>query len=323
MAHLKGQHVNLLLKRGSSYGVIASSTNCSLDINANTADAAAKDDPGNGIFDNPEFTNYLWSASNESFIVDINYLAYLLDLVINGNGEVDVQFGNDLIYSNKFAKQGRAIISSLTVDAANGDFVKLSLSLDGNGELTSLESAITVTPVSSILPKINGKALMIAMRTGTGITPAWQTIACASSHKLTVSLNLNDITDKDYNEKTVLKEVTGKSVSLSTENLIDNVGPAPTTGTGIQKLYDLITNGTPVKVAFGYYPNSIGQSIHNGTGTHDNGWGDPETTLLEGDFIVTSLSTSGANKKDATFSAEFKNKGAVTVAKPANKTSEE
>lgn len=323
MAHLKGQHVNLLLKRGISYGVIASSTNCSLDITANTADAAAKDDPGNGIFDNPEFTNYSWSASNESFIVDINYLAYLLDLVINGNGEVDMQFGNDLIYSNKFAKQGRAIISSLTVDAANGDFAKLSLSLDGNGELTSLESAITVTPVSSILPKIKGKALMIAMRTGTGVTPAWQTIACASSHKLTVSLNLNEITDKDYNDKTVLKEVTGKSVSLSTENLIGLVGTAQTTGTGIQKLYDLITNGTPVKVAFGYYPNSIGQSIHYGTGTHDDGWGDPETTLLEGDFIVTSLSTSGANKEDATFSAEFQNKGAVIVAKPVNKTSEE
>ena len=324
MAHLKGQHVNLLLKRGSSYGVIASSTNCSLDITANTADAAAKDDPGNGIFDNPEFTNYSWSASNESFIVDINYLAYLLDLVINGNGEVDMQFGNDAnYYGNKVAKQGRAIISSLTVDADNGDFAKLSLSLDGNGELTSLESPITVTPVSSILPKIKGKALMIAMRTGTGSTPAWQTIACASSHKLTVSLNLNDITDKDYNDKTVLKEVTGKSVSLSTENLIDNVGTAPTTGTGFQKLYDLITNGTPVKVAFGYYPSSIGQSIHNGTGTHANGWGDPETTLLEGDFIVTSLSTSGANKEDATFSAEFKNKGAVTVAKPVNKTSEE
>ena len=323
MAHLKGQHVNLLLKRGSSYGVIASSTNCSLDITANTADAAAKDDPGNGIFDNPEFTNYSWSASNESFIVDINYLAYLLDLVINGNGEVDMQFGNNANYGNKFAKQGRAIISSLTVDAANGDFAKLSLSLDGNGELTSLESPITVTPVSSILPKIKGKALMIAMRTGTGSTPAWQTIACASSHKLTVSLNLSDITDKDYNDKTVIKEVTGKSVSISTENLIDNVGPAPTPGTGIQKLYDLITNGTPVKVAFGYYPNSIGQSIHNGTGTHDNGWGDPETTLLEGDFIVTSLSTSGANKEDATFSAEFQNKGAVIVAKPAKGTSEE
>ena len=324
MAHLKGQHVNLLLKRGSSYGVIASSTNCSLDITANTADAAAKDDPGNGIFDNPEFTNYSWSASNESFIVDINYLAYLLDLVINGNGEVDMQFGNNANYGNKFAKQGRAIISSLTVDAANGDFAKLSLSLDGNGELTSLVSPITVTPVSSILPKIKGKALMIAMRTGAGSTPAWHTIACASSHKLTVSLNLNDITDKDYNEKTVLKEVTGKSVSLSTENLIDNVGPAaPTTGTGIQKLYDLITNGTPVKVAFGYYPSSIGQSIHNGTGTHANGWGDPETTLLEGDFIVTSLSTSGANKEDATFSAEFQNKGAVTVAKPASETSKE
>ena len=135
MAHLKGQHVNLLLKRGSSYGVIASSTNCSLDITANTADAAAKDDPGNGMFDNSEFTNYSWSASNESFIVDINYLAYLLDLVINGNGEVDMQFGNDAnYYGNKFAKQGRAIISSLTVDAANGDFAKLSLSLDGNGE---------------------------------------------------------------------------------------------------------------------------------------------------------------------------------------------
>lgn len=288
--------------------VIASSTNCSLDITANTADAAAKDDPGQGIFDNPEFTNYSWAASNESFIVNITYLAYLLNIVINGNGQVDFEFGNTHAYANNFHKLGKAIITSLTVDAANGDFAKLTLSFEGNGELTSSSDPLEVSPAASILPKIKGKALMIALKETSG----WKTIACSSSHKLTVTLSVSDVTDKDYNDKAVLKEVTGKSVSLSTENLIEDNSTKPIAGTGIQKLYELITTGTTAKMLFGYYPESIGQTIH-GKGTEEAGWGGPGTTLLEGDFLVSSLSNNGQNKEDSTFSAEFTSKGAVTV----------
>lgn len=311
MAHLKGQDVHLLIKEGASHLPVASSTSCDFNLTANTADGAAKDDPGNGMFDNPEFQNYSWSASNESFIVSIPYLAKLLNLVINGNAAVDIQFQHSNGFAGSFAKKGNAIISNLTIDAANGDFAKLSLSLDGNGELTD-GTFITVASAENV--KIKGKALMIAVKVGEN----WSTIACSSSHKLTVSCNVTDVTDKDYNDKTVLKEVTGKSIGLTTDNLIEVISSTmdKPTGVGMKDIFGYLTNGTTLEMQFGYYPASIGQSIHGTGKTAPNGWGEG-TTLVSGKFLCTSLSNNGANKEDSTFSAEFQNKGAVTVSTPA------
>lgn len=319
--HLKGQYVNLLIKTGSSYSVIAASTSCDFNIQGNTSDAAAKDDPGHGMFDNPDFQNYSWTMSNESFLVDIGFLGTLLDKVINGDATFEVQYQHSNGYGNQFAYNGKAIVSSLTVDAVNGDFVKVNISADGTGELTTA-SEIMVVPMSSALPRIKGKALMIAVNTS---GDKWKTIACAKSHKLTISLNLSDITDKDYNDKTVLKEVTGKSVSLSTENLIEIISEASNVrGYSMRELATDVMNGTTLKLKFGYYPNSIGNTIHGGSpSAHDDGWGDAETTLLTGDFLCTSFQNNGTNKEDSQFSAEFQNKGAVTVTHAVAALSEE
>ena len=321
--HLKGQNVNLLLKVKNDYKVIAGSTSCDLNITANTDDGASKSDPGEGIFDNPEFTNYSWNMSNESFLVGIEFLGMLLDKVINGDAKFDVQYQIGEGYYEQMTKKGEAFVSSLSVDATNGSYAKLTLSLEGNGTLTN---GTYVAPTLALTDKIKGKALMVSINTGSHSSATWKTIACSTSHKLSVNVALSDITDKDYGDSAVYKEVTGKSVSLTTDNLIDLISKTEKNhGASVVDIFGLITGGSTIEMEFGYYPESIGQEKHGHTGTDITGWGKSTegNVLISGSFLCTSLSQNGANKEDASFSAEFQNKGAVTVAKPAAETSEE
>lgn len=303
--HLKGQNVNLLINQGAAYVPIAASTSCDLNITANNEDAAAKDDPGNGIFDNPEFVNYSYTMSNESFVVEAEFLAMLLDKVINGDAQLDIQYQMVGASGSIFVKRGTGIVTSMTVEAPHPGFAKVNISMDGNGSLEN-GTAVNIVKPASIASRIKGKALMVAMQTAENV---WKTIACATGHRLSVTCATSDVTDKDYNDKAVLKEITSKSVTLTTDNLVENGVQA---GAGINELYNKLTTGGSVKMAFGYYPDSIGTSIH-GQAQSANGWGESDTVLLSGTFSCTSLNTSGANKEDVTFTAEFQNKGKVTV----------
>lgn len=307
MKHLRGQYVNLKINpAGGSTAVVAASTNCSIDIKANTADGSAKDDPGEGLFDNPEFINYSYSISNESFLVDISYLGILLDKVINGDATVQFSFGNNRSYGDRFGKEGVAIISNLSVESQCDSFVKVNLSLEGTGRLTDAN----VTVLSDLLkPRIKGKSLMVAIYDNS----KWRTIACSKNHKLNVNCNISDVSDKDSDDCFVTKEVTGKSVSLTTENMVATTETAnDATGMSSEQLSRLLQNGTTVNILFGYYAKSIGQSIH-GIREKTEGWGEPDSLLLRGDFMVTSLSYSGAVKDYVSYSAEFQNKGIVTA----------
>ena len=306
MAHLRGQYVNLLLKSGSSYAAIASSTNCSIDIKANTADSVTKDSPGGGDFDYPEFTNYSYSISNESFVVNPTFLWSLLEIVISGNALVDFQFGNSLRYANAFAKTGQAYISSLTIEAANNDFVKLSLSLEGNGPLSNSSA---ITPAYQSASRVKGKTFMVALNFG----GTWKTIACSTSHKFTVNCNLVDISDKDSDDTCSIKEVTGRTFTLSTENLIENIQSTNevSNGADLSDLYFKLISGSSVTARFGYYPSSEGIGIHGEGGSE--GWGGGEGVLIEGNFLVTSININAAVKELATYSAEFQSQGLVSL----------
>lgn len=321
MAHLKGQNVNLLTKVGNSYVPIAASRSCDLTITANTEDAAAKDDPGDGMFDNPDFVNYSWSASNESYVVDVAYLGTLLSKVLSGDRKLEVQFqvgGKGGSQKKALTKKGEAFISNISIDATNGSFATINLSLDGNGTLSD-GTFVESTTVSELKKRIKGKALMVAIDTSTQPqSHVWKTIACATSHKLNISVNLSDITDKDYNDSAVYKEATGITVSLTTDNLIDDIANTATLhGAGLSDLYSLVTTGKAIAVEFGYYPDSIGSDVHQyGAGT-GAGYAEGDTVLITGIFTCTNVSVNGANKEDATFSAEFQNKGAVTVSAAA------
>lgn len=291
---IKGKDVNLLVDGQ----VVAASTSCTFTLTANTADAASKTDPGDGMWDNPEFTHYGWQMGNESFVTDAAALASLLTKVISGDARVMVLFqaGTGL------ALKGQAIVTQLSVSAANGEKATLSLSLEG---ATSLTTATSSSVSKMATTKIDGKALMLAIE---GATDQYHTIAAAKSHTLTVSVQTADAATKDDQDGTLNKEVTGKSVSLSTENLVALEGTSDVTGLALPKLLTFAQQGSKVNARFGYYPASKG--VASGS---DEDWGDPEVVLVEGSFMCTSLNVNGAVKEDATYSAEFASCGEVRV----------
>lgn len=291
---LKGQDVNLFINDA----IVAGSTSCSLTLTANTADAASKSDPGDGMWDNPEFQNYGWQMSNESYVVDIASLKTLLNKVVNGDAIVDVQF--QLWEDVNMA--GKAIVTQLQVSAPNGDKAQLSLSLEGCTPLGTSEGMLDVEKMKT--SPIKGKALMLAMQ-----NPATKfcTLAASTSHTLTVSVQTAETTTKDDNDMATYKEVTGKSVSLSTENLL--VLKEQESGVAYTDLYARMTVGETLKLAFGYYPESVGAEAGA-----DADWGASQQVMLSGDFVCTNLTANGPNKENATYTAEFQGKGMPSVA---------
>lgn len=299
--HIKGQDVNLFID-GS---VVAASSGCSFSVNANSSDATAKDDAGGGMWDNPEFTYYDWSCSNESFVVNIETLITFLTKIIHGDGTVDVLAKVEGSFSATFGRKGKAIITSMEIDAPCDDFLKMTLSMEGASALTADTKMHAIAP--NLLPKIKGKALMLAINTSKTATAEWHTLACSTSHKLSLSAQTSDTRDKDTNDLAPAKEVTGKSLTLSTENLIE-AGNQEVTGVVMSNIFGYLTTGATVKIAVGYYPDSIGAALDL-----SNDWGASRNVIITGDFMVSSLELNGTNKEDATYSAEFQCKGAPFV----------
>jgi len=144
---------------------------------------------------------------------------------------------------------------------------------------------------------------MIAM-TGPDNDP--YTIMCATGHKLTVNIQTGDITDKDSNDNFQYKEVTGRSVKLTTENLIPTYS-VDDNGISPKFIMGNLISGTSVSATFGYYSSAIGSEATY----HD--WGESDDKIIYGEFLVTSFQMNGQVKQNATYSAELTCLGKPTV----------
>lgn len=296
---IKGTDVNLLVDGA----VIAGSTSCTFSLTANTSDAASKTDPGDGMWDNPEFQNYSWQMGNESFMCDTDGLLSLLDTVINGDAQVDVSFQiGGTTDSGAICYGGKAIVSQLQVKAASNDKVTISLSLEG-------ASSLAKVPIKTVAKQktspIKGKALMLAVE---GAGNSFHTLAASTSHSLSVSVQTADVSTKDEDDSSINKEVTGKSVTLSTENLVALKTGDVETGIMLAQLADDAMTGRTLKLSVGYYPESVGAASGE-----DCDWGAANTVLVSGDFMCTSLNVNGPNKENATYTADFLSKGMPMV----------
>lgn len=281
---------------------VAGSTLCSLTLTANTADAATKSDPGDGMWDRPMFSNYSWTMSNESFVVSIEGIQTLLQKVINGDGVVSVIL-QDRYITPGMMFQGTAIITSLQISAPNNDKASISISLDGCGSLEPPAEGGFDMDFSSLKP-LKGKSLMVALADSAG---HFHTLAASTSHSLTVNIQTSETTTKDDNDMVVYKEATGKSVSLSTENLV-MLPENKITGVTFSDLMTKVTIGEEVSIAFGYYPESIGAEAGEAAD-----WGTSSQTRVYGTFLCTSLNVNAAVKDNATYSAEFASIGDVSL----------
>jgi predicted secreted protein len=195
---------------------------------------------------------------------------------------------------------GKAIVTQLQVSAPNGDKAQLSLSLEGCTPLSRNDAFMDVEKMKTI--PIKGKALMLAMQTDT----KFSTLAASTSHTLTVSVQTTETTTKDDNDRATYKEVTGKSVSLSTENLL--LLKEQESGVCFADLYSRMTVGDTLKLTFGYYPESVGAEAGA-----DADWGASLQVMLTCDFFCSNLTANGPNKENATYTAEFQSKGMPTV----------
>ena len=298
---IKGRNVALWIDGE----VIVGSTDCEFSVKANTADTTSKTDPGNGMWDNPEFVNYDFSCSNQSFLCDTSaQLQTLLRAVIEGEKPILVEFApvgtggeGDYVWSTI---QGEAYITQLTIDATNGEKAKLSLSMEGNGSLTTNTKQKKIVPVPG-KTAINGKALMVAVqRDG-----EWHTYMAATSHSLTINVQTSDASHKDVG---IHKEITGKNVTLSTENLfaMDDGGDPNDMSQDVCLAVNSILAGQKVRLKFGYYANATPDA-------ESSNWGEPTVTIIEGDFLTTQVQMTAPTQGHATYKAEFTSSGEITL----------
>ena len=293
---IKGQSVHLLIDVSGAKQLIAASTSCDLSVTVNSTDAAAKDDVGQ-IWDNPIPTTSEWSMTNESFICDIAFLRMLLDKVVNGNAKISIKW----LVTNVLSYTGEAIVSSLKVTAPAEGYATLSLSLDGCTPLTADSQTRPVTLPDATPARIKGKPLMVYFSGGGN---KCSTICAATSHTLSISCQTASVLTKDDNEKQVLKEVTGKSISLTTENLVE-IHSEPTTmieWSAVNTLNLALSSPSGKHMTFGYFADSIGNDVE--TGGEKGSWKNPEA-IIEGDFMVSSFSMTAPNKENVTYSVEF------------------
>lgn len=294
--HIKARNVNLIMG-GTAIG---GSDSCDITYTLNTAQAAAKSDVASGLWDNPEPTYYDWQANNESFIIGASHLTSLIS-AWNAGTPVTVKFQID--GQGGWARQGSAIITNLSITSQMDDYAKVTLSFDGAGALSVVsDSSFSYSPASG--DKIRGKAIMVAINTSQTSTPSWHTIACATNHTMELSHQLGDVRCKDINDLAPNKEITGNSCKITTENLVA-LNEEGDTAITLDELETYLREGATVALQIGYYSGAVGHE--------DEDWGGATTVFLSGNFLVTSFNISGqGTQEDATFKAEFSNKGAVS-----------
>lgn len=144
---VRGQELMLFYNNES----IAFATSHTLTVTGNTADISSKD---HGAFAASTITSISWEVSSENLYTDDQYNK-LFDLMVNKREPISIIFGH---YSNDTELatlgivdseveswtaptastvyyEGKAYLTSLTANAANGDNATFSVTLSGVGKL--------------------------------------------------------------------------------------------------------------------------------------------------------------------------------------------
>ena len=129
---------------------IALATSCKIGMSAETIDTQSKD---SGIWNEKDIKKLGWNCSSENCFsadADINGYDKLFALMVAAQ-PVDIAFGIPDNRGNSLPAagwelpqkpyQGKALITSLELNASDGDKATFSVSLDGTGVLTNGDSS--------------------------------------------------------------------------------------------------------------------------------------------------------------------------------------
>ena len=150
MGIIKGKKLMLFVKKSNSYVSVGYATNHTLSTSASTIDVAHKDtaDAGGGKWDDQDLDTLSWTITTENFYAnDAEGIGYTDLFGYYASGTVlDVKFGiaadsttgvptGGWVAPVSGALVGKAIITSIDVNAPVGDNASFSMTLTGKGPL--------------------------------------------------------------------------------------------------------------------------------------------------------------------------------------------
>ena len=299
---LKGQNFRILTfdSTASKFKCVGMATNCTVTLTNNTEDASTKDDVGMAA--KPTMTSQGWSVSVES--LDVSDAAAMLTaiksltpftLMWDETSTTDNQTGEQAT----FARKGQAYLNDATFNFNDRENATKSLQFTGSGALETISSTPSYEAVSASA-YTKGQFVRLFLSSDNTTAPA-KVIAAAKSLSLHVSMTLEDATTKDTTGNWQIQEPTGLSYDISTSALVrgnDTITSA-VAAQDLASIESIYESGTPVK-----------WKIANASGANNRTAG---AVIASGSVLLTQLTLNGANRQNATFTAQLNGYGAYTV----------
>ena len=301
MATLKGQNFRILTLSGSSYRVVAQSTNCTITLTNNTDDASHKDVVGMAAM--PTVTSKAWQVQVES--LDVTDVATVLaaiksltpfTLVWDETATSDNQTGQHATV----ARTGQAYLSDVTFQFNDRENSTKQLQFTGTGAITDAASsyATDVIAVSNTFTK--GQFVRLFLGSDNTAVPS-AVVAYARTLSMHVSMTMENSTTKDTVGDWETQEPTALNFDITTGALMrsgDNI-TSQVAGKTVADLESIYQAGTPVKF-----------QIANVSGDNQRTKG---TVIVSGSVVLTQLQLNGPNRQSADYQATLNGFGAYEL----------
>jgi predicted secreted protein len=297
---LKGQNFRILIYDTTStkFKCIGMSTNCTVNLTANTESSETKDDVGGSA--KPEVTSNAWSVSVESLnVVDAGAMLTAIKsmtpftLMWDETSTTD----NQSIEEASYARKGQAYLNDLTLQFDDRTNSAKSLQFQGT---SALEKLTTTPSTDTIAAGSYTKGQFVRLFLSDSSNPAL-VVAGAKTLSLHVSLSLEDATTKDTPGTWSVQEPTGYTYDISSNALVAS-NETITSGVGGQTLATLMD----------FYEAStlMYWQIANVSGANQRTKG---SVIASGQARITSLAINAANRQVATYDTQLSGYGEITV----------
>lgn len=153
---IRGNDLFVFIQRSGIYKAYAYSTTCEIDVQAETIGVGS---PDTGRWSKKKKKKRSWRLSS-AYLVGSGDSAAQLFSMLDSDETIKIMFGtvaphkelmdaDDYVPDGRFAMVGDGLLTRMTVTGRRGDFVTMSVEIEGSGKLDMLWSPVlTVSPLS-------------------------------------------------------------------------------------------------------------------------------------------------------------------------------
>ena len=157
MPKIKGNNLILFVRKEERYKAFAFSTTCEIDIQADTITVGS---PDTGQWEKKKKRRKRWKISSGYLVGNSKQVTEVYNMLLSDT-PVAVMLGtvadhahsidaDDYVTDNELTMKGEALITRMTITGRTGDFVTMSMELEGCSslELSAIIDLIDVYPVN-------------------------------------------------------------------------------------------------------------------------------------------------------------------------------